>query len=59
MVSQALSIQSGDLFNPAIGGLIALWGFHTDAPHPRVPDAAAIAIMVLALARVRILHLKR
>ncbi len=41
--AQALSIQSNDLFNPAIGGLIALWGFHTDAPQSRVPDAAAIA----------------
>lgn len=41
--AQALSIQSNDLFNPAIGGLIALWGFHADAPQSRVPDAAAIA----------------
>jgi thiamine biosynthesis lipoprotein len=41
--AQALSAQSGDLFNPAIGGLIALWGFHADTPQSRVPDAAAIA----------------
>jgi len=41
--AQALSIQSNDLFNPAIGGLIALWGFHADTPQSRVPDAAAIA----------------
>ena len=41
--AQALSIQSSDLFNPAIGRLIALWGFHTDGPQSRVPDAAAIA----------------
>ncbi len=40
--AQALSNQSNDLFNPAIGGLIALWGFHADAPQARVPDAAAI-----------------
>jgi thiamine biosynthesis lipoprotein len=40
--AQTLSIQSNDLFNPAIGGLIALWGFHSDAPQARVPDAAAI-----------------
>jgi len=40
--AQALSKQSSDLFNPAIGGLIALWGFHADAPQSRVPDAAAI-----------------
>jgi len=40
--AQTLSIQSNDLFNPAIGGLIALWGFHSDAPQARVPDAAVI-----------------
>lgn len=41
--AQTLSAQSNDLFNPAIGGLIALWGFHADTPQSRVPDAAAIA----------------
>jgi len=41
--AQGLSIQSNDLFNPAIGGLIALWGFHADTPQSRVPDAASIA----------------
>jgi thiamine biosynthesis lipoprotein len=44
--AQALSMQSGDLFNPAIGGLIALWGFHADTPQASVPDAAAIAAWV-------------
>jgi thiamine biosynthesis lipoprotein len=41
--AQALAAQSDELFNPAIGGLVALWGFHSDAPQARVPDAAAIA----------------
>lgn len=41
--ARTLSIQSDGLFDPAIGGLIALWGFHSDAPQARVPDAAAIA----------------
>jgi len=41
--AQQLSIQSNELFNPAIGGLIALWGFHTDTPQARVPDDSAIA----------------
>jgi thiamine biosynthesis lipoprotein len=41
--AQALAAQSDELFNPAIGGLIALWGFHADTPQSRVPDAAAIA----------------
>lgn len=48
---QALSSRSDDLFNPAIGGLIALWGFHSDAPQARVPDAAAIARWVKAVPR--------
>ena len=41
--AQTLSSQSNDLFNPAIGGLIALWGFHADTPQARVPETAAIA----------------
>lgn len=41
--AQDLSTKAGELFNPAIGGLIALWGFHADTPQSRVPDAAAIA----------------
>ena len=41
--AQALSAQSDELFNPAIGGLIALWGFHADTPQAHVPAAAAIA----------------
>lgn len=57
--AQALSTQSGDLFNPAIGGLIALWGFHSDAPQPRVPDAAAIARWVKAAPRMRDLHIEQ
>lgn len=55
---QALSNQSGDLFNPAIGGLIALWGFHTDAPQSRVPNAAAIARWVKDAPRMRDLHIE-
>lgn len=56
--AQAQSIQSNDLFNPAIGGLIALWGFHADTPRARVPDAAAIARWVKAAPRMRDLHVE-
>ena len=56
--AQTLSIQSNDLFNPAIGGLIAVWGFHTDAPQARVPDAAAIARWVQAAPRMGDLHIE-
>lgn len=44
--AQTLSNQSNSLFNPAIGGLIALWGFHADTPQIRVPEAADITSWV-------------
>jgi len=56
--AQAMSDQSNDLFNPAIGGLIALWGFHADTPQARVPDAAAIARWIEAAPRMRDLHIE-
>jgi thiamine biosynthesis lipoprotein len=42
-----LSQQSGGLFNPVIGNLIALWGFH-DNPLPvgTLPDSTAIKDLV-------------
>jgi len=39
----AISVQSDHVFNPAIGGLIALWGFQSDTPRNAVPDAVSIA----------------
>lgn len=44
--AQAIATQSDDLFNPAIGKLIALWGFHADTPQARVPDAKTLADQV-------------
>ncbi len=44
----ALSVQSGHVFNPAIGRLIALWGFQSDTPSTRVPAAADIDRLVRA-----------
>ena len=37
------SMQSGLLFNPAIGGLIQLWGFHADEFNTAQPDEKSIA----------------
>jgi len=37
------SMQSGLLFNPAIGGLIQLWGFHADEFNTVQPDEKSIA----------------
>ncbi|GAA5077335.1 FAD:protein FMN transferase [Roseibacterium beibuensis] len=43
---RALSCASGGLFEPAIGGLIALWGFHADTPpHGAPPTPADIAAL--------------
>ena len=39
--SQALALQSENLFNPAIGHLMALWGFHTEEPECRPPPSEA------------------
>ncbi|HSJ80423.1 MAG TPA: FAD:protein FMN transferase [Thiobacillus sp.] len=56
--AQAWSNQTGDLFNPAIGGLIALWGFHADTPQSRVPEADAIAEWVNHRPRMADLHIE-
>jgi len=45
--AQVYARQSDGLFNPAIGRLIALWGFHADEPPTGPPpDPAAIAALV-------------
>lgn len=43
-----LSQQSNRLFNPAIGGLVKLWGFHADEFKPVQPDEKSIAQLVAA-----------
>jgi thiamine biosynthesis lipoprotein len=47
-LATGLSERSGRLFNPAIGRLVDLWGFHADQPRPGVPPAEAIAPLVAA-----------
>ncbi|MCW8827466.1 MAG: FAD:protein FMN transferase, partial [Gammaproteobacteria bacterium] len=47
--SSVLSQQSEGLFDPAIGGLLSLWGFQSDGrPNGPPPDAEAIARWVQA-----------
>jgi thiamine biosynthesis lipoprotein len=41
-----ISEQSGGTFNPAIGGLIGLWGFQADDFKPVQPDEKQIALRV-------------
>ncbi|MDP2693841.1 MAG: FAD:protein FMN transferase [Gallionella sp.] len=43
-----LSHQSQGLFNPAIGGLVQLWGFHADEFKAALPDEKQIAALVAA-----------
>jgi len=38
--AQMLSLRSEGLFNPALGRLIALWGFHSDEPPSGQPPGA-------------------
>ena len=52
-----LSVLSEGLFNPAIGKLVRLWGFHADTFEPRLPDPAAIEKLVQARPRMTDLHL--
>jgi thiamine biosynthesis lipoprotein len=48
-----LSEQSGGLFNPAIGGLVKLWGFHADEYKSALPDAIQLAALVAAQPQMR------
>ena len=43
-----LSAQSDGLFNPAIGGLVKLWGFHADEYKPALPDEKQLAALIAA-----------
>jgi len=42
------SARSDGLFNPAVGNLIRLWGFHSDTFEARLPDPAAVERLVKA-----------
>jgi thiamine biosynthesis lipoprotein len=45
--AQILSKESGYLFNPAIGNLIALWGFHADDRPSTIPPPSPAQIQKL------------
>ena len=57
-LAQQFAARSGGLFEPAIGKLIALWGFHADPVecHPP-PSAQAIAALVRGNPRIQDLEL--
>lgn len=45
-ISTRLALASGHLFNPAIGRLIALWGYQADAPGQAPPPPEVVAELV-------------
>ncbi len=44
--AQAAAARGEYLFDPGIGRLVALWGFHDDTFKPQLPDAAQLADLV-------------
>ncbi len=52
-----LSELGEGLFNPAIGNLVRLWGFHSDTFEPRLPDPKEVERLVLANPRMTDLHI--
>jgi thiamine biosynthesis lipoprotein len=49
--AQHLSEVGGGLFDPTIGAVIELWGFHADTFEPALPDPAALAALKAARPR--------
>jgi thiamine biosynthesis lipoprotein len=49
--AQRLAATGDELFEPALGGLIALWGFHADSFVPTRPDPAKLQALVAAKPR--------
>ena len=51
VTAQRYDEASGGLFNPAMGGLIAAWGFHSDNFIPQRPDPARLAQLLSSMGR--------
>jgi thiamine biosynthesis lipoprotein len=47
-IAQRLSAQGEHLFDPGIGRLVALWGFHADEFKPVLPDPVALQKLTAA-----------
>ena len=55
--AQALAARGEYLFDPGIGALVKLWGFHDDSFKPQLPDAGKLAALQRArpsIARLRV-----
>lgn len=46
--AQTMSAQGGHLFDPGVGALIRLWGFHDETFKPELPDAAKVTALLKA-----------
>lgn len=46
--AQVWAARSEGLFNPALGNLVRLWGFHADSFEARLPDTAEVGRLVAA-----------
>ena len=46
--ARQMAAEGDYLFDPALGRLIALWGFHSDEFAPKRPDPAALAALLAA-----------
>ncbi|WP_341646412.1 FAD:protein FMN transferase [Thauera sp. SDU_THAU2] len=49
--AQRIAATSDELFDPALGALVALWGFHTDTFVPVRPDPAKLQALIDARPR--------
>ena len=57
--AQHFAKDSDGLFDPGIGRLIALWGFHADSYVAQLPDAAAVETWVNRHPSIRQLHIEQ
>lgn len=57
-VSQDFAQRSDGLFDPAIGGLIELWGFHSDTYVPRLPAPADLQTWLAAHPGMQDVHIE-
>lgn len=57
--AQGYARQSGALFDPGIGRLIELWGFHADSFAARLPEPAAIKAWLQTHPSILQLHVER
>lgn len=55
--AQRIAADGNGLFEPALGALIALWGFHHDSFTARLPESDALRALVASRPRISELHI--